>query len=181
MLRESFMRHELSHKQSVIALTATPNQIRQTLVPEMPHSSSFLLKTKTHHTLFTHTNTKPTKIKVTNFNQTYKKLARIGPSRSVEPLDGDPTAVFESPFVDHIGSFLSVLGDHVLRREPWRGSFQLVQAELDEPRKRILFVVVPILCNIKIPTLTKTNWNLPKKKWNLPKMMMMMMMIMTET
>lgn len=175
MFRESFMRHELSHKQSVITLTATPNQIRQTLVPELPHSSSFLLKTKTHHTLFTHThtNTKPTKIKVTNFNQTYKKLARIGPSRSVEPLDGDRTAVFESPFVDYIGSFLSVLGDHVLRREPWRGSFQLVQAELDEPRKRVLFVFVPILCNIKIPTLTKRTEIYPKRSEIYPKMMMM--------
>lgn len=53
MLRESFIGHELSHKQSVITLAAAPDQIRQTLVPEQPHSSSFLLQPNPPH-IFTH-------------------------------------------------------------------------------------------------------------------------------
>lgn len=40
-----------------------------------------------------------------------------------------------------------MLGDNVLGRESWRGSFQLVQGELTEPRQRVLLIFVPILCS----------------------------------
>lgn len=57
MFRESLIRHELSHKQSLIAFTATPYQIRQTFVSQLPHSSSLSLYI-TKHLFFSYKNYK---------------------------------------------------------------------------------------------------------------------------
>lgn len=65
---------------------------------------------------------------------TDEELTKIGPSELVESLDGDPPAAVELSFVNDVGSFLSVLGHYVLRRESVRGGFKVLQAELAEAR-----------------------------------------------
>lgn len=145
MLRESLIRHKLCNKQSIIAFTAIPYQIRQTFVSQLPHSSSLSLYNQTLYVSHTKiTNWSFSKNKKLNLGNryTYKKLDGFRPSRVLEALNGDPTAIFEHASVDNIWSFLPVVGNNVLRQESLRGSFQLVQAEL---RQRVTFLAY-ILC-----------------------------------
>jgi len=44
VFRESFIGHELCNKQSLFSLAATPNQVSQSFIPELPHSTCLLLK-----------------------------------------------------------------------------------------------------------------------------------------
>jgi hypothetical protein len=73
-------------------------------------------------------------------------LARIGPGRLVETLNGDQAIVFELSSIHNIGSFLSVLRDNVLVTESSSSSSELIQAELAEPRQRVLAISSPFLC-----------------------------------
>jgi hypothetical protein len=52
MLSKSFMGHKLSNKQSLLRFTATSNQIRQSLTPQAPHRSRFLLITVLPYSFF---------------------------------------------------------------------------------------------------------------------------------
>ncbi|WVZ04453.1 hypothetical protein V8G54_025259 [Vigna mungo] len=61
VFRESFIGHELCNKQSLFSLTAAPNQVSQSFIPQLPHSTCLLLKgptkkdTKIRHKNSTHT------------------------------------------------------------------------------------------------------------------------------
>jgi hypothetical protein len=48
----------------------------------------------------------------------YQELARVGPGRAVEALDGDAALGMELPLVYHIGSLLTLLRHDVLHRKP---------------------------------------------------------------
>jgi len=92
------------------------------------------------------------------------ELARIGPGRLVEALNGDQAFVFELSSIHNIGSFLSVLRDNVLGRESSSSNSELIQAELAEPRQCVLAISSPFLCihNAKNQTLkTHTNAEQP--------------------
>lgn len=45
MLSESIIRHELSNKEPLISVTTITNQIRQPIMPQLPHTPCFFLKT----------------------------------------------------------------------------------------------------------------------------------------
>lgn len=63
------------------------------------------------------------------------ELARIGPGGFVEALDGNPATGAKLAFVNHVGSFLTVLRHDFFRREPIRGHFQLLKAVLSKARQ----------------------------------------------
>lgn len=44
MLRESFKWHKLGNEQPLVSFTTESNQVRQPLIPQLPHSFCFLLK-----------------------------------------------------------------------------------------------------------------------------------------
>ena len=48
MLRESFIMHKLRNEQSLIAIAATSNQVRQPLTAQLSNRSGFLLKPPNH-------------------------------------------------------------------------------------------------------------------------------------
>jgi hypothetical protein len=98
MLSKSFMGHKLSNKQSLLCLTATSNQIRQSLTPQAPHRSRFLLITVLPYSFF--------KISLNilvishHFNKAflkkkrpYEELARIRPGETIKSFNGNPTVI----------------------------------------------------------------------------------------
>lgn len=73
------------------------------------------------------------------------ELARIGPGGFVEALDGNPATGAKLAFVNHVGSFLTVLRHDFFRREPIRGHFQLLKAVLGKARQRIFLIFLPTI------------------------------------
>lgn len=145
MLRKSVIWHVLCNEQSLIPITAITYQIRQPLVPQLPHSLCLFLQ-KFQKT----PRTKPVKINHKTKNRRaektasgekgkYSELLRIGPSLLGELLDGDPAPVvlvLEATLVDDVGGLLAALGHDEIGAEVVGGGPQVGQGELrDEPRR----------------------------------------------
>lgn len=94
MFSKSVIGHILGNNQSLITITAVPNQIGKSWVAQVSDAPSFL-----------------------------GKLLRVRPGQFGEFLDGDPTAVLEAALVDDIGGSLAAFGDDVVRAEVVCGRF----------------------------------------------------------
>lgn len=88
------------------------------------------------------------------------ELARIGPGGFVEALDRNPATSAKLAFVNHIGSFLTVLRHDVFRRENIRGHFQLLKAVLSKARQRIFLIFLPTILYRKKNPLRDHHHNL---------------------
>ena len=110
MLRQCVVGHVLSNKQSFIGFTATTKQIYDSFVPELANRLSF-----------------------------FHELARVGPGRAAEALDGDTALGVELALVDDVRRLVAAFGDDVLGGEARGGEAQLLEGEVLEWRE-----VVPV-------------------------------------
>lgn len=110
MLRQCVVGHVLSNKQSFISFTATTKKIYDSFVPELANRLSF-----------------------------FHELARVGPGRAAEALDGDPALGVELALVDDVRRLVAAFGDDVLGGEARGGEAELLEGELLEWRE-----VVPV-------------------------------------
>lgn len=69
--------------------------------------------------------------------RTNQELARVGPGRLVEALDGHPPAAVEDAAVDDVGRLLAVLRHDAVGGEPAGRRPELLQPELREARRRL--------------------------------------------
>lgn len=131
MLCKSLIRHKLCHQQPLIALTAATYQIRQPLIPKLPHHSSLFLQSNQDPD---HKSLKEQLPNHRNLPQieNYQELPRIRPSHAVEPLHSNLPIVVQHSSVDYVWGLLSVLRDDILGRESGRCSSKLLKAVLCE-------------------------------------------------
>lgn len=98
---------------------------------------------------------------------TNKKLARIRPSRLIEPLNSNPLLILKQAFVNYIRSLLTMLRNNVIRWKPLCCCFQLFPTKLS---KSWQWIFLSILCKThKLKSSTKRhlfykNYSFKKKR-----------------